>query len=558
MSFLTTALLCIMCFILSFRVTNQQRSLTDIMCMGKRYRRHNKIMAAGALEVIKTDSGHLALKVDTQGSKDFVAIRLSRKEAKQFKAVLAACDGEPLNVSVCQYKVGGKKYFILYDKNADKKVPIELNGPKEETVKSNCKTVRSAAFAIFIFSPLLHTISPAISIVMILTATILVLLNIPFLPNSEWEKMCEFIKCPQTVQQSSEVNTDIVQSAASIALQEIMDNSNTQTGKYQQEALKCGVKFCRITRKWVKIKWKYYAQLVLEGYPPTKCDSNGVIKHPIKQGCVGLDIGTQTLAISGSDICDLRLLAPSARAQAKGLVNEIARTQRAMDRSRRATNPDCYNPDGTIKRLKCQHGHKQKRDWKYSKRYYRLRARLRDLNRRLADIRKMEHNILANELLEHGNEFIVEDMNYKALQKHSKETKVNAKTGRIHTKKRFGKSLSRCAPAMFITILTNKVTRYGGKVIKVSTFETKVSQFDHTDESYTKKKLSERMAHLSSGEVVQRDLYSAFLLEHIDTESLEYNTEALKSAFPAFLKMHENTKKHLQKEENNLPASVGF
>ena len=236
MSFLTTALLCIMCFILSFRVTNKQRSLTDIMCMGKRYRRHNKIMAAGALEVIKTDSGHLALKVDTQGSKDFVAIRLSRKEAKHFKAVLAACDGEPLNVSVCQYKVGGKKYFILYDKNADKKVPIELNGPKEETVKSNCKTVRSAAFAIFIFSPLLHTISPAISIVMILTATILVLLNIPFLPNSEWEKMCEFIKRPQTVQQSSEVNTDIVQSAASIALQEIMDKYGLPEGAKEDKS----------------------------------------------------------------------------------------------------------------------------------------------------------------------------------------------------------------------------------------------------------------------------------------------------------------------------------
>lgn len=236
MSFLTTALLCIMCFILSFRVTNQQRSLTDIMCMGKRYRRHNKIMAAGALEVIKTDSGHLALKVDTQGSKDFVAIRLSRKEAKHFKAVLAACDGELLNVSVCQYKVGGKKYFILYDKNADKKVPIELNGPKEETVKSNCKTVRSAAFAIFIFSPLLHTISPAISIVMILTATILVLLNIPFLPNSEWEKMCEFIKRPQTVQQSSEVNTDIVQSAASIALQEIMDKYGLPEGTEEDKS----------------------------------------------------------------------------------------------------------------------------------------------------------------------------------------------------------------------------------------------------------------------------------------------------------------------------------
>ena len=66
------------------------------------------------------------------------------------------------------------------------------------------------------------------------------------------------------------------------------------------------------------------------------------------------------------------------------------------------------------------------------------------------------------------------------------------------------------------------------------------------------------MAHLSSGEVVQRDLYSAFLLEHIDTETLKYDIEALNSAFPAFLKMHENTKKCLQEAESYLPASVGF
>ena len=257
-------------------------------------------------------------------------------------------------------------------------------------------------------------------------------------------------------------------------------NPNTQTGRYQQEALKCGVKYCRIIRKWVGTKWKYYAQIVLEGYPPIKCDNNGVngvAKHPVKQGRVGIDIGTQTIAFSGKDVCDLRVLAPSARAQAKSLVNEIAVTLRAMERSRRATNPKYYNPDGTIKRLKRQHGQKQKREWKYSKRYYRLRARLRNLYRKLADIRKMEHNILANELLAHGNEFVVEDMNYKALQKRSKETKINQKTDRAHTKKRFGKSLSRCAPAMFISILSKKANRYGGSVIKVSTFETKASVY---------------------------------------------------------------------------------
>lgn len=335
-------------------------------------------------------------------------------------------------------------------------------------------------------------------------------------------------------------------------------NPDTQAGWYQQEALKCGVKYCRIIRKWVGTKWKYYAQIVLEGYPPIKCDSNGVAKHPVKQGRVGIDIGTQTIAFSCKDVCDLRVLAPSARAQAKSLVNEIAATLRAMNRSRRATNPKYYNPDGTIKRLKRQHGQKQKREWKYSKRYYRLRAKLRNLYRKLADIRKMEHNILANELLAHGNKFVVEDMNYKALQKRSKETKINPKTGRAHTKKRFGKSLSRCAPAMFISILSNKANRYGGSVIKVSTFETKASQFDHTDNSYTKKKLSERMARLRSGDIVQRDLYSAFLLEHIDTESLQYNMETLNSAFPAFLGMHENTKQRLQAVGSSLPASIGF
>lgn len=45
---------------------------------------------------------------------------------------------------------------------------------------------------------------------------------------------------------------------------------------------------------------------------------------------------------------------------------------------------------------------------------------------------------------------------------------------------------------------------------------------------------------------------------YIDTETLKYDIEALKAAFPAFLKMHENTKKRLQEAESYLPASVGF
>lgn len=260
------------------------------------------------------------------------------------------------------------------------------------------------------------------------------------------------------------------------------------TGWYQREALKSKVKYCTIKRDIVHGRWRYFVQLALAGAPPVKCDSNGVVKHPVNKGKVGLDIGTQTLAISSKDICDLRVLAPSAIAELRnGLAKEIARIQRAMDRSRRTMNPQYFNADGTVKRLKRKNGHKQIRNWQKSKHYLRLCYKLKDLYRKLAAIRKTEHNILANELLAHGNIFYVEDMDYKALQKRSKETKVNAKTGRIHSKKRFGKSLGRCAPAAFLTILEQKAKRYDGQVVKVSTFKTKASQFDHTDESYTKK-----------------------------------------------------------------------
>lgn len=241
-----------------------------------------------------------------------------------------------------------------------------------------------------------------------------------------------------------------------------------------------------------------------------------------------------------------------------GLTKEIARIMRQMDRSRRAMNPQYFNENGTVKRLKRKNGHKQIRHWNYSKNYYRLLYRLRDLNRKLAAVRKTEHYILANEMLTYGNEFVVEDMNYKALQKRNKKTKINPKTGRAHSKKRFGKSIGRCAPALFITILGQKASRCGGSVIKVSTFETKASQFDHTDDSFTKKKLSQRFAKLSDGTVVQRDLYSAFLLLHLRKNLQSYNKKTIKKDFPQFKMLHDKTKERLQNSHEWLPCSVGF
>lgn len=149
-------------------------------------------------------------------------------------------------------------------------------------------------------------------------------------------------------------------------------------------------------------------------------------------------------------------------------------------------------------------------------------------------------------------------MNYKALQKKSKDTKVNTKTGRSRSKNRFGKSLSRCAPAAFVSILKQKVERLGGKLTKVNTFETKASQFDHTDDSYTKKKLSQRFAKLSDGTVVQRDLYSAFLLAHLNKDMKSFSKTSTEKDFPHFLELHKQTANRLKRSTDWLPASVGF
>ena len=324
------------------------------------------------------------------------------------------------------------------------------------------------------------------------------------------------------------------------------------TSAYQKAALQHRVKFCRIKRCWVRSKWKYYVQIVLEGEPPIKAN------RWIGAGKVGIDIGTQTIAYVGNSACELKVLASSARVSAMTMAAEVRRILRAMDRSRRATNPELYNADGTIKRLKRKNGHKQLRRWQYSIRYHKLLARYRDLNRKLAAARKMLHNIMANEILACGNRIYIEDMNYKALQKRSKKTKVSAKTGRIHTKKRFGGSLGRCAPAELISILERKASRAGGSVTKVNTFKTKASQFDHTDDSYTKKKLSQRIAKLSNGDEVQRDIYSAFLLQHINETGDGYDLDTCNKDYPAFYKMYAVTKECLKTSTNENPSSIGI
>lgn len=156
-----------------------------------------------------------------------MAVHLSRKEARKFKAAFAASKGEPLSLSLHQYKIGGKKYYALFENHHDKYAPVDLEGVQEEKVKTICRTARSVAAALYFFSLLLYSVSFTVSVVLILAATGLIYINIPFLPDSAWDDACEFIKRPKEPPKNGNEETDVVPSAASIILQNIMDKYGT-------------------------------------------------------------------------------------------------------------------------------------------------------------------------------------------------------------------------------------------------------------------------------------------------------------------------------------------
>jgi hypothetical protein len=307
---------------------------------------------------------------------------------------------------------------------------------------------------------------------------------------------------------------------------------------YAHEALQNKIKYCRIKREMIKGKYHYYIQLVLDGVPPLKINKEtGEIKNQTTYGKVGIDIGTQTVAISSNYDVKLLELAP----EVVNIDKEIKRIQRYMDRSRRLINPNKYNDDGTINT-------QNKNKWIYSNRYLKAKNRYKELYRKQKGIRRQSHNNLANFILSLGNEFYVEDMNFKGLQLRAKETTINDKTGKYNRKKRFGKSLANKAPSLFLTILNNKLKFQDNKLVKVDTKELKASQFNHINEEYNKKKLCQRWNDLN-GIKVQRDLYSAFLIQHVNDDLKSVNVELCNKDFDNFLKLHNKEVERLKNIE---------
>lgn len=309
---------------------------------------------------------------------------------------------------------------------------------------------------------------------------------------------------------------------------------------YEYQAIQSDISYCRIIRKYVGNKYKYYVQIIFKGNPPIKLDTEtGEIKRCIGQGDVGIDIGTSTIAYSSHTDVKILELADNV----DNIENKKRRLLRKIDRSRRIMNPNNYNEDGTIKKQ----GNK-KVTWNKSNRYIIYQNELKELNRKQASVRKYQHECLANQIIVLGDNIYVETMNFAGLAKRSKKTEKN-KQGKFKRKKRFGKSIANKAPAMLLEIIDRKLSYYGRHLIKIDTYNAKASQFNHFDSSYHKKTLSQRWNNFN-GVKIQRDLYSAFLIMNIASDLKSFDINKCNERFENFYRLHNLEVKRLSGYKN--------
>ncbi len=272
-----------------------------------------------------------------------------------------------------------------------------------------------------------------------------------------------------------------------------------QKDKYNVEkhGLSCRTKYVRLVRRIIKGKYRYFAQLIQEGEPLIK------EKNTIGKGIVGLDLGPSLIAGVGED----HAFIDEFCSELKSIQHKVKKVQRKLERSRRLTNPDNYEPNfikinANGKKIKMK-GKVKKGAKKFieSGRYLKEKDVLTEANRKLAAYRKVLQGKLVNEVLAMGNDIRLEKINYQAWQK------------------MYGKSIGHHAPGMFVSILKRKAESAGVAVTEVPV-KLGLSQTCHCG-NVEKKSRNKRLHKCKKCKAyAQRDLYSAFLTRFADEKRL--------------------------------------
>lgn len=208
---------------------------------------------------------------------------------------------------------------------------------------------------------------------------------------------------------------------------------------YEWQALQSDICYCAVKREKIKGKWKYYIQITLKGHVPDKFDKQtGELKRQLGKGNVGLYFTSTSLTVSTENGVTTYPL------EIKNHEDEKTELLQKMDASRRATNPDNYNEDGTSKEKS------EIKGWHFSKAYKKYRAELYEIYRKECEEKKLLQEILANEVIASGDVFNCNKMDFKFLQRN------------------LGKKIQSASPAMLKTTIERKLSYHDVSINEIS------------------------------------------------------------------------------------------
>jgi putative transposase len=242
---------------------------------------------------------------------------------------------------------------------------------------------------------------------------------------------------------------------------------------YNAAVLACRIKYTRILRREIRGRERWFMQIICEGTPPQR--------REIGDDDVGISIGPSRIAMVSANDAAFETFCPSLVKPAR----KLAAIERALNRSSRANNPECYPPNKPPR---------YKEAVNRSTRYKKLAAKRRERERKLTAERKRQHGMLCNRILGHGRKVHL------------------VRPSHDEFRRMFGRKARVCAPSAFIDQLTRKIAAAGGVAILINPRKVPVAQYGHVASGTI---LPEGAASL------QGNLHSAFLARHCGPETLD-------------------------------------
>ena len=289
----------------------------------------------------------------------------------------------------------------------------------------------------------------------------------------------------------------------------------------------------------IRGKRRIYIHICIEGTPKVKLNKNGQPRHALGQGVVGEDLGPRSIAVTHKDDVLLENIRCVGK-KPEAVQEEIAKLQSAIARSLKACNPQNFNDDGSMKSGNLI--------WNVSNNCKKKILQFKDCCRRKSINIHLGINHLVNYIRSLGDTLIIEENNASALAKRGRsiaKSNANSNTScavglntngaqsnaqqqssaiksnsngsnqaqsvitiqsfdkqdfnysfigeyRVKLKKRFGRSIYKYCMGYVWAHTQQKFLNTGGQFIIVPR-NYRASQYDHTADTYTKRKLSDRL-----------------------------------------------------------------